>query len=120
MYGTVASRFNDDGVTALYQFLTAARWRVTVCQLVAGQLPAVSGRTSTKGQAIVPPGRDRYLADIAATVRAYHRSTDEQAAAARRRQQLGDVAKLLAADGRRGAAAEVEEVAAARAPSAAS
>ena len=114
MYGTVASRFNDDGVTALYQFLSQALAGYGL-ELVTGQLPAVSGRTSTKGQAIVPPGQDRYLADIATTVRAYHRSTDEQAAAARRRQQLGEVAQLLSAEGRTGAAAEVEEVAAARA-----
>jgi methylmalonyl-CoA mutase len=116
VYGTVASRFNDDGVTALYQFLRQALAGHGL-QLVAGQLPAVSGRTSTKGQAIVPPGQDRYLADIAATVRSYHRSTDEQVAAARRRQQLGEVAQLLSAEGRTGAAAEVQEVAAGRARS---
>jgi methylmalonyl-CoA mutase len=117
VFGTVASRFNDDGVTALYQFLrdqlAGPRLEGRRLPLVAGQLPAVSGRTSTRGQAVVPPDRDRYLADIASTVRAYHRTTDAEAAAARRRQQLGDVAKLLSTDGRSDAAAEVEALAAA-------
>ena len=92
VYGTVASRFNDDGVTALYQFLrdqlAGPRFEGRGLPLVAGQLPVVSGRTSTRGQAIVPPDRDRYLADIALTVRGYHRATDAEVAAARRRQQL--------------------------------
>ncbi len=117
VYGTVASRFNDDGVTALYQFLrdqlAGPRLEGRRLQLVAGQLPVVSGRTSTQGRAIVPPDRDRYLADIAATVRGYHRVTDAEAAAARRRQQLDDVAKLLSTDGRSDAATEVESLAAA-------
>ncbi len=81
-------------------------------QLVPGQLPAVSGRTSTRGQAIVPPDRDRYLAEIAATVRDYHRHTDADVAAARRRQQLNDVAKLLRTGGHIDAATKVEALAA--------
>jgi methylmalonyl-CoA mutase len=111
VYGTVASRFNDDGVTALYQFLRD-QLAGHELPLVAGQLPVVSGRTSTRGQAIVPPDRVRYLADIALTVRGYHRTTDVEVAGARRRQQLGDVAKLLSADGRSDAAADVEALAA--------
>ncbi len=112
VFGTVASRFNDDGVTALYQHLRQQLAGHGLA-LVAGELPAVSGRTSTKGQAIVPPDRDRYLAEIAATVRAYHRDTDAEAGAARRGQQLRDVAGLLAAAGRAQAAAEVETLRAA-------
>jgi methylmalonyl-CoA mutase len=114
VFGTVASRFNDDGVTALYQYL-GRQLAGHGLPLVTGQLPMVPGRTSTRGQAIVPPDRDRYLAEIASTVRAYHGDTDAEVAAARRRQQLDDVAKLLSTDGRTQAATEVEELAAAAA-----
>jgi methylmalonyl-CoA mutase len=109
VFGTIASRFNDDGVTALYQHL---RYELSGqgLPLVAGQLPAVSGRTSSKGQAIVPPDRDRYLAEIAASVRAYHRDTGIEAGAARCGQQLREVAGLLVAAGRTEAAAEVESL----------
>jgi len=111
VFGTVASRFNDDGVTALYQHLRHALTAHGL-HLAPGVLPAVAVRTSTRGQAVVPPTRDRYLADIAETVHAYHRATETEARAARVRQQLHDVATLLAARGRAGPAGEVQELAA--------
>ncbi len=101
VFGTVASRFNDDGVTALYQrlrdILAAHGLRVS-----GGLLAPVAGRVSTRGHPIVPAARIRYLADIAETVRAYHRVTGEQVATARRRQQLREVAAMLADEGRPG------------------
>jgi methylmalonyl-CoA mutase len=110
VFGTVASRFNDDGVTALYQLLRKAL-TASGLHVGPGLLPEVQGRTSTRGQAVVPPDRDRYLADIASTLRRYHATTIEEAAAARRRQQLRDVGALLQASDRPGAAAEVEDLA---------
>jgi methylmalonyl-CoA mutase len=89
VFGTVASRFADDGVTALYQFLRSE------LGFTAGVLPPVTGRTSTRGHAIVPAERTRYLADVAQTVRAYHAATEIEAGKARRRQQLREVAPLL-------------------------
>jgi methylmalonyl-CoA mutase len=110
VFGTVASRFNDDGVTSLYQFLRDAL-STHGLHLTAGVLTPVATRTSTRGQAIVPADRTRYLAEIAETVRDYHRATDREAAAARRAQQLRDVTKLLADQGRSAAAVEVEQLA---------
>jgi isobutyryl-CoA mutase len=100
VFGTVASRFADDGVTALYQFL---RERLG---FPAGALTPSEGRTSTRGHAIVPADRTRYLADVAAAVRQYHATTGKESALARRRQQLREVAPLL--DDRR----QVDELAA--------
>lgn len=105
VFGTVASRFNDDGVTALYQYL-AARLGFPP----GGRLDPVATRTSTPGAAVVPPERTRYLADIAHTVRSYHARTDDQAGAARRAQQLAEVAAQLPAEGP--ARTEVEKLAA--------
>jgi isobutyryl-CoA mutase len=103
VYGTVASRFNDDGVTALYQHLTvelaaAAPPGGAVDLAVPGQLPLVVGKTSTLAAALVPPERVRYLAEIVEALRSYHARTEEQAAAAHRLQQLDEVAALLDTD----------------------
>ena len=89
VFGTVASRFADDGVTALYQFL---RDRMG---FRPGVLAPASGRTSTRGHSIVPADRTRYLADVATAVRQYHSATRDEVAVARRRQQLREVEPLL-------------------------
>jgi methylmalonyl-CoA mutase len=108
VFGTVASRFADDGVTALYQYL---RDRLVGLGLhvTPGLLAPVSGRTSTRGQATVPAARTRYLADVAETVRAYHAETERDADAARRSQQLRNVSALLESEGR--PSDDVEELA---------
>jgi isobutyryl-CoA mutase len=82
VFGTIASRFNDDGASALYLHLRdrLAERGLTVSE---GTLPAVEGRVSTKIHSIVPPERSRYLAEIAEAVRGYHATTEAQVAAAR-------------------------------------
>ncbi|MGH9023521.1 MAG: methylmalonyl-CoA mutase family protein, partial [Acidimicrobiia bacterium] len=94
VFGTVASRFNDDGVTALYQYLHGA---LTEKGLTAGQgtLRPVTTKVSTLDRPVVPASRARYLSEVAETVRAYHASTDEQSLLARRAQQLTEVSGLL-------------------------
>ncbi|HEY3564082.1 MAG TPA: methylmalonyl-CoA mutase family protein, partial [Casimicrobiaceae bacterium] len=94
VYGTIASRFNDDGVTALYQAL-AERLRAHGLELAPGTLPKPATRSSTAQRAIVPAGRSRYLADIAESVRGYHVHASEQARIARERQQLRATHSML-------------------------
>nr|MBP6766009.1 cobalamin-dependent protein [Rubrivivax sp.] len=78
VFGTMASRFNDDGVTALYQALLP---RLAALGLSVGEsrLPQVATRHSTHQVPIVPGARVRYLADIADAVRGYKRRAIEQA-----------------------------------------
>src|SRR6478735_2433356 len=83
VYGTVASRFNDDGVTALYQELRR-RLGEHGLSASAGRLGPVAAKTSSANQAIVPGQRVRYLAEIAGDVRSYHGLTQAQAAIASR------------------------------------
>jgi isobutyryl-CoA mutase len=99
VYGTQASRFNDDGVTALYQGLLP---KLTACGLKAapGKLAAVGVRFSSGKNAIVPPARARYLAEISDTVRGYHKFTAKQVKLARERQQLQESKRMLAAAGK--------------------
>ncbi|MFI7697743.1 fused isobutyryl-CoA mutase/GTPase IcmF [Nonomuraea sp. NPDC049480] len=91
VFGTIAARYNDAGVTALYQHLKG----MLLEDAGPGLLPQVSERTSQASAAIVPPARSRYLAEIAETVRAYHAETLAQAEVARRRQQLAAVQELM-------------------------
>ncbi|HEV3265896.1 MAG TPA: methylmalonyl-CoA mutase family protein, partial [Acidimicrobiales bacterium] len=109
VFGTIASRFNDLGTTALYQYLRDALAEHQL-PVFGGQLATVDARASVAGSAIVPPERTRYLSEIAETVRRYHAATDEQAAIARRIQQLDDVAGLLGARARPSEGSEPGEV----------
>jgi len=102
VYGTQASRFNDDGVTMLYQGLRDAL-HARGMRVAEGTLPRLAGRISTGHNVIVPPARSRYLAEIADTVRAYHRRVAAQSRLARERQQLREARRmLLAAHGQDG------------------
>ncbi len=85
VYGTIASRFADEGVTALYHALLDTlggrfdrQWQ--------SQLAPTGVMHSGGAGAIVPPARERYLGDIARTVRDYHAAVDRQAEIARDRQ----------------------------------
>lgn len=95
VYGTQASRFNDDGVTMLYLGLREALAQRGLV-LRDGTLPRLAGRQSTGRNAIVPPARSRYLAELADTVRAYHKRVAAQSRIARERQQLREARRMLA------------------------
>ena len=94
VFGTMASRFNDDGVTALYQALLP-RLQSLGMAVKPGRLPVAATRHSTHQVPIVPGARVRYLADIADTVRGYKRHAREQAKLAREIQQLRESARML-------------------------
>src|SRR5271168_4747506 len=87
VFGTMASRFNDDGVTALYQSMLP-RLVDKGLKLAAGTLPPVMVKSSSRGRAIVPPERARYLAEISEAVRAFHGTIRRQTRIARERQSL--------------------------------
>jgi methylmalonyl-CoA mutase len=99
IYGTMASRFNDDGVTALYQAIMP-RLQEKGLKLQAGKLPPVAVKASSRGRAIVPPERVRYLAEISGALREFHQSVVRQARVARERQSLKVSKALFAASGR--------------------
>jgi len=97
VYGTVAARFNDDGVTALYQAV-AVRLAEKGLALAPGKLPKPASKLSSSIAVVIPAKRQRYLAEIAECVRGYHAQARAQAQLARERQQLiGAKAMLLKA-----------------------
>ncbi|HEY3850450.1 MAG TPA: fused isobutyryl-CoA mutase/GTPase IcmF [Steroidobacteraceae bacterium] len=99
VFGTMASRFNDDGVTALYQAMLP-RLQEHGLRLEAGKLPRTTVKASSRGRAVVPAERVRYLAEISETVRGYHRHIDAQARVARERQSLQTVRALFERSGK--------------------
>src|SRR5512133_903974 len=97
VFGTMAARVNDDGVTALYQALKPRLAQLGL-KLKEGELPAVSVRHSTNQTPVVPAARTRYLAEISDTVRGYKKLAREEAALARELQQLRESARMLHED----------------------
>jgi len=94
IYGTIASKFNDDGVTGFYYGLldtirekTGVSFQPTLQRSAAG--------TSTSKTILIPPERTRYLSEIAETIRTYHRRTEEQAENVRRRWHLREVTMVF-------------------------
>ncbi len=94
VYGTIASHFNDDGVTAAYQGLLEIL-RDKGLREYASQLAPVGVRKSSEKTVIVPAERQRYLAEIAESLRAYHRRVASQSRLARERQQLAATQRML-------------------------
>ena len=97
VFGTQAARFNDDGVSALYQAILP-RLKELGLKAGNGSLPVVATRHSTHQTPIVPPARTRYLAEISETVRGYKKHALAQSRIARQRQQLIESNRLLAAE----------------------
>jgi methylmalonyl-CoA mutase len=94
VFGTSAARFNDDGITALYQHLRDALIDRGLPN-GAGLLPAVTTRVSTGLTGTLPSGRVRYLSEVAETVRGYHDETDRAAAAVERADALATAVELV-------------------------
>jgi methylmalonyl-CoA mutase len=87
VYGTIAARFNDDGVTALYHGI-AQKLAEKGLELRKGRLPKPASKVSSSVHVIIPPKRQRYLAEIAECLRGYHAQAAQQSKLARERQQL--------------------------------
>ena len=116
VFGTQASHFNDDGVTALYQALKP-RLAALGLPVKEGRLAPVNTRHSTSQTPIVPGARVRYLAEIGETVRGYKKRVQAQARLAREVQQLHASARMLSEDDAKksGARDTVQKLAEARA-----
>ncbi len=95
VYGTIASKFNDDGVTSLYHAIMETVAAKAGVQF-GTRLPRPEGKTSSSKTIIIPPERVRYLAEISDTVRSYHRETRRQMAAVRKPWHLEETVRISA------------------------
>jgi methylmalonyl-CoA mutase len=98
VYGTIASRFQDDGVTGLYIGLRH-QLAAKGFDLPATRFAGEGSHVPSARPPIVPPGRQRYLAEIADSVRGYHRATASQVGIARELQQLRGTTSMLESAG---------------------
>ena len=103
VYGAIASRVNDNGVTALFHGLLETLREKGFASAVdpwgAPLVAKVQSKVSSRAAAVIPGARTRYLAEIAETIRAYHDRVVRQSTLARERQRLRDALRLLAEDG---------------------
>ena len=95
VFGTIASQFNDTGVTALYHAIVDNLHQRGLVSWSRGQLARPADCISSTTKTIVPVARSRYLAEIADTVRSYHQDARSQAQLARERGQLRASRTLL-------------------------
>jgi len=91
--GTMASKFNDEGINRLFSLLLQSIEKKT--GIIFGEF--VSGQSANISQAIIPSGRVRYLSEISAGIREYNQLVTEQAANASKIYQLKGAADTLKA-----------------------
>jgi methylmalonyl-CoA mutase len=94
VFGTIAAKFNDDGVTALYQAMLKELRSKTGFSMTS-RLAEPETRTSSSKTVTIPPSRIGYLGEIAQCVRRYHRHTVDQATVVRRAWHLAQSADAL-------------------------
>jgi len=98
VFGTIASKFNDDGITALYQNLLFELEQKGIKKFKRN-LEEVDVKVSTQRILIIPAQQQHYLAEIAQEVRNYHDIVASQVEIARERQQLVASKGMLDAEG---------------------
>jgi len=91
--GTMASKFNDEGINRLFSLLLQSIEKKT--GIIFGEF--VSGQSANISQAIIPSGRVRYLSEISAGIREYNQLVTEQASNASKIYQLKGAADTLKA-----------------------
>jgi methylmalonyl-CoA mutase len=97
VFGTIASKFNDDGITALYHAILDAIVERTGLKFTS-RLSKPKTKISTSKTIIIPPERTRYLSEIADCIRRYHSHTQEQSEAVRRCWHLEEALKAISDD----------------------
>ena len=85
VFGVIASRFNDDGVSGLYQRICATLFPDRDEYKHHSRPAALQ---SSQRASLLPATRQQYLFDIAAAVRSYHRESGRLCALVRERDSL--------------------------------
>ena len=92
VYGTVSSKFNDDGVTALFHSLVEMFENIKLNE----RYPTPSYlKTSSNSDGAIPSEQGAYLAEIASTIRNYRKRVEQQSLLVREIQQLEAAIAML-------------------------
>ncbi len=109
VFGTIASRFGDDGTNGLYKALTEQ----LNTKVDDRRYEAASGRPytheSTNRDALIPSDRTSHLADIAQAVRRYHKDTAAAVAAVKTAEALTAAAGHLEGTGDHGSVETIRQ-----------
>jgi len=89
--GTMASKFNDEGVNHLFELMLKAIKKKTRVNFGNFQFT----ETAKVNQAIIPSGRIRYLSELTSTIREYDQLVKDQAAIASKLYQLQGALQTL-------------------------
>ncbi|MBF0230519.1 MAG: methylmalonyl-CoA mutase family protein [Desulfamplus sp.] len=103
VYGTIASKFNDDGVTALYHgIVETIKEKCSEKLNINNRKEKLTPKTEKPAQKfsssktiIIPTERTRYLSEISETVRNYHKTTIRQSEYVRKLWHLEETCKML-------------------------
>jgi isobutyryl-CoA mutase len=93
IYGTMASKFGDDGTDKLFEKLIATMENKTAIKFE--RLNSFSIGEGGDGAAIIPPSRVRYLSEISETIRSYDKWVEEQSAIATKMYQVDGAIKIV-------------------------
>jgi len=94
VYGTIASKFNDDGITAFYHGILDLIFEKKNIKFESN-IPKTGIKESSSKTIIIPGERTRYLAEIADSIRQYHVTTKNQAKAVRNQWHLIEALKIM-------------------------
>ena len=95
VFGTIASRFNDDGTNGLYR---------GICELLSSKVDdrkyeadpsRIYSLESSNRDSLIPSHRQNYLSDIAKSVRDYHKSSESQVKLVEDAEALEKAAELI-------------------------
>ena len=95
VYGTIASKFNDDGVSALYHGIVELLQERTQFDFSAS-LAKPEGKVSSSKTIVIPAERIRYLSEISETIRNYHARAAKQGDKITQRNHLLKSSEILA------------------------
>ena len=99
VFGSIASRFGDDGVTSAYhgllEVLRSDKLGDRALREWSSKVPFLDTRVPSERSVVVPASRQRYLAEISEAVRAYHEQSAAQVGLAEERQALMESQRML-------------------------
>ncbi|MFK7827771.1 MAG: fused isobutyryl-CoA mutase/GTPase IcmF [Oligoflexales bacterium] len=102
VFGTIASRYNDDGTSGLYQALVEKLREKDVSLKEELSSARPYKRMSSQRESLIPSDNEHYLAEIAKTVRSYHRKSSDAITSVENWEALKKTTDLIAVEAKSG------------------
>jgi len=95
VFGAIASKFNDDGVSSIYAHMKQTFAKQPFHLQWESPCPDITQKIPTAKSIVIPEERKRYLSEIAETIRNYHQKTKQQSDIVRKCQYLDSSAEMI-------------------------